>query len=178
MIVSRIVKVVPYNPNWKKIFSLESKALYLIFGKEIIEIHHIGSTSIPNIYAKPIIDMMPVVKNIENIDSFDNTMIKSNYIPLKENGIPGRRYFIKGTRIHRTHHIHMFQKGDPSIEKHLNFRDYLIAHNNEAQAYSNLKKELIQKFSQNIDSYIDGKDQFIKEIDTKAKEWRKAKENP
>jgi GrpB-like predicted nucleotidyltransferase (UPF0157 family) len=87
---------------------------------------------------------------------------------MGEFGIPGRRYFSKG----RTHHIHSFEVGSPQIERHLAFRDYMITHSEAAQEYSELKIKLAQKYFDNIQAYMDGKDGFIKEIDLKAAKWR------
>jgi GrpB-like predicted nucleotidyltransferase (UPF0157 family) len=113
-----------------------------------------------------------VVRDIEKIDAFNERMSQLGYLPKGENGIPGRRFFIKGDEIHRTHHLHIFAVGHPDIERHLNFRDYLIAHPEDALAYGHLKQELARKFSTDIDSYIAGKDGFIKEMDRKAQAWK------
>jgi len=137
-----------------------------------VAVHHIGSTAIPNLSAKPIVDLLVVVRDIEKIDTFNEMMSRLDYLAKGENGIPGRRFFIKGDEIHRTHHIHIFQISHPDIERHLNFRDYLVAHPEEAQAYGRLKQELARRFPTDIDNYIAGKDEFVKEIDRKAQAWK------
>ena len=92
---------------------------------------------------------------------------------MGEFGIRNRRYFRKynsdGVRIH---HIHSFKAGSPQVERHLAFRDYMISHPEAAREYSNLKRQLAAKYSQNIDKYMDGKDGFIKLMDRKAAQWR------
>ena len=170
----RKVKVVPHDPNSSKLFKVEADKIAVILGQEAIAIHHIGSTAIPNIGAKPLIDILVEVHDIEKIDEFNEEMIKLNYQPKGEFGIPGRRFFIKGDDSTRTHHVHIFQTGDPEIERHLRFRDYLMAHPEEAQAYSRLKEELARRFPEDIESYMEGKDGFIKEIDRKAKAWEES----
>lgn len=170
----RIIKVVPYNSNWKDEYIKELEKLKNIFKDEIIEIHHIGSTSIPGIYAKPTIDIIIGVKDIDKIDSYNEGMRKLGYEAKGENGIKDRRFFIKG-RYKRTHHVHIFQVGDPEIKKHLNFRDYMIAHPEDAKEYEDLKKGLAKKFRYNNEAYCNGKDSFIKYIDKKAKEWSDTK---
>ena len=97
-------------------------------------------TSIPGIYAKPVIDILIGVVNINNIDKYNVEMDKLGYICKGEYGIKGRRFFMKGL-YNRTHHIHIFQSDNPEILRHINFRDYLIAHSEEARIYSELKKE-------------------------------------
>ena len=170
----RKIEVVPYDPDWPNLFKIEADRIIAVFGPEVVAIHHVGSTAIPNICAKPIIDVLVEVQDIEKIDDFNEEMVRQGYRPQGEFGIPGRRFFIKGDDATRTHHIHMFQTGNPEIERHLSFRDYMIAHPEEAQAYSRLKEELSQRFPHDIEGYVAGKDGLIKEIDRKAKAWRES----
>lgn len=168
----RKVEVFPHQPEWSKMFREESKKIKYLFEEEILNIFHIGSTAIPNIKAKPVIDLMVEVINMENVDNFNNGMKQLGYEPLGENGISGRRFFRKGGD-NRTHHLHIFEKGNEEIIRHLTFRDYMIAHPEEAMEYSNLKQNLAEKFPTNIEKYIEGKSDFIKEIDNKAEKWRR-----
>ncbi|MEK4950174.1 GrpB family protein [Bacillus sp. FSL W8-1127] len=92
----RRVKVKSYDEQWVSNFEDEAKTLHEIFGPEIIEIHHIGSTSVNGLKAKPIIDIMPIVREINRIDEFNTKMISIGYEPKGENGITGRRFFQKG----------------------------------------------------------------------------------
>ena len=172
--IAREVKVVPHDPNWSELFKAEADKIAAILRQEVIAIHHIGSTAIPNISAKPIIDILVEVHDIEKIDDFNDEMMGLAYQPKGEFGIPGRRFFVKGNASARTHHAHIFQNGDPKVELYLSFRDYMIAHSEEAQAYSRLKEELAQKFPEDIESYIEGKDGFIKEMNRKAQAWRES----
>ena len=130
----RKIAVLPHNHNWSDMFKAEAEKITASLGEEVLEIHHIGSTAIPNISAKPIIDILVVVRDIDKIDKFNYEMIDQGYIPMGEFGISRRRFFIKGSDSNRTHHIHIFQTGDTQIERHLNFRDYLIARPAEAKA--------------------------------------------
>lgn len=107
----RKAEVFSYNENWKQMFRDEAKKLRSIFGNEIIDIHHIGSTSVPELKAKPIIDILSVVRDIHIIDNNNDEMKKVGYEPKGENGIPGRRYFQKGGD-NRTHHVHIYQLGN------------------------------------------------------------------
>lgn len=144
----------------------------IVLGDEVVAIHHIGSTAIPNTWAKPIIDILVEVHDIERIDEFNEEMLQRGYMPRGEFGIPGRRYFRKGSDEARTHHVHAFQTGHPEIERHLNFRDYLIAHPEEAQAYGRLKGILARQFPEAIGCYTEAKSGFIEEMDRRASAWR------
>ncbi|MFT9488459.1 MAG: GrpB family protein [Tepidibacillus sp.] len=168
METKRKVEVVCHQSEWKQQFDHEANILREVFGNLISDIHHIGSTAIPGIKAKPIIDMLIEVKEIDEVDHFNYKLYQLGYISKGENGIVNRRFFIKGDEFNRTHHVHIFQTGNKEIDRHIRFRDYLIKHPDEAEFYSNLKEELAKKYPYDIEEYIKGKDQFIKVIDQKA----------
>lgn len=167
------VEVVPHNPEWRHAFEQEAKQIAIAIEDNLIHIHHIGSTAIPNIYAKPIIDFLVEVKDILRIDEQSPTIEILGYEAMGEFGLPGRRYFRKyKTPEIRTHHVHMYQVGSSEITRHLAFRDYMIAHPEAAQQYSELKRKLASKYPQDIEAYMDGKDQFVKEMTQKALAWQ------
>ncbi|WP_044477049.1 GrpB family protein [Oceanobacillus massiliensis] len=168
----RRVEVCAHNEEWSLMFSEEAEKLKLIFGDEIVDIHHIGSTSVPGLKAKPIVDMMPVVRNIACVDTYNQEMQMNGYEPKGENGISGRRYFQKGGN-NRSHHIHIYQNGSKEIKRHLAFRDYLQTHPDVKKSYGDLKEKLAQQFPYDIESYIDGKERLVKEIEEKALNWYK-----
>jgi len=130
----------------------EAIKLRRIFGEQLVAIHHIGSTSIPGLEAKPIIDIMPVVEDINSVDEHNESMREIGYEPKGENGIPERRYFQKGGD-NRSHHVHIFQVGSPHVERHLAFRDYLRTHPIEAREYGDFKQKL-RKNSRMISGHI------------------------
>lgn len=166
----RKVEVSSYNEKWIQMFCEEAKKLNLIFGNEIIDIYHIGSTSVSGLKAKPIIDIMPVVKDINNVDKYNIEMQEIGYAPKGEKGIVNRRYFQKGGD-NRSHHVHIYQIGSYEIKRHLAFRDYLKSHPDEIKNYGELKEKLARQFPNDIDSYINGKDYFVKDMELKALEW-------
>ncbi|MGP4041122.1 GrpB family protein [Gracilibacillus sp. D59] len=166
----RKVEVCPYNKDWRLMFKKEVEKLQTIFNKEMVTIHHIGSTSVPGLKAKPIIDIMPIVKDITNVGKFNEAMQEIGYNPKGENGITGRRYFQKGGD-NRTHHVHIYQVGSSEIKRHLAFRDYLLNHPHEKKRYGDLKESLAQQFPYDVESYINGKESMAKEIEGKALEW-------
>lgn len=167
------VIVTESNKDWPILFRQEADKIEAILKQELIAIHHIGSTSVPGLKAKPIIDIMPVVKDIEKIDSYNKEMTSLGYEALGEFGIPGRRYFRKGGS-HRTHHIHIFEEENSTdIERHLAVRDYLRAHQDTADEYGELKAKLAQQFPNDSGAYSDGKDDFVKQLEETALEWKR-----
>lgn len=108
-------------------FDEEGVRLQRIFGGQVLAFEHFGSIAVPGIPAKPVIVMICIVKNMEQIDEFSGQMAALGYDVAGEWGIPGRRLFSKGGE-ERSHHIHVYQIGNPHIQRHLVVRDYLRAH--------------------------------------------------
>ena len=169
--MAREMRVVPHDPNWRQRYEDEAASLLDVLGDAVQEIHHMGSTAIPGICAKPIIDILVVAQDIVAINGFNEIMRARGHRPKGENGIPGRRYFVKGGEENHTHHVHMYQVGNPEIQRHLAFRGYLIAHPDEARAYGRLKEDLVRRFPTDGASYTAGKDDFVQAIDRKAERW-------
>jgi GrpB-like predicted nucleotidyltransferase (UPF0157 family) len=97
-------------------------------GDTVIHIEHVGSTSAPGLAAKPIIDMMPLVRDVREVSKRITAMAAIGYIPRGEFGLPGRRYFVKGSAHARLVHCHIYAAGHPEVTRHLAFRDYLRTH--------------------------------------------------
>lgn len=171
------VEVVPHDATWRTKFEDESQLITPALGNNLVRIHHIGSTSIPGIYAKPIIDILVEVQDITQVDESNAAMTALGYEAMGEFGIPGRRYFRKHIESQRSHHVHIFTANSSEIERHLAFRDYMIAHPEDAKKYSELKRELAKLYPEDIYGYMDGKDGFIKEMEAKALAWKATKYN-
>jgi GrpB-like predicted nucleotidyltransferase (UPF0157 family) len=171
---ARIIEVVPYDEAWVAMFEDEEAIVRKALGRGVLEVHHIGSTAIPGMWAKPVLDILVVVRQIDEVDGRGRSMAAAGYGAKGEFGIPGRRFFTKGGD-KRTHHAHVFQKGSPDIRRHLDFRDFMIAHQVQAAAYAELKRSLAARFRDDIDAYCDGKDPFIKAIDAEASAWAKVR---
>ena len=157
----------PHDPTWVTQFDEEAAKIRSILGGHCHSIYHIGSTAILNIYAKPIIDILIEVDDLFAIEQFNPAFEALGYLCMGEYGIPGRRFFWKGP-IKRTHHIHLFEKGNSEIIRHLAFRDYLLAHPDVARAYSWIKRTLAEQFPTDREAYVQGKESFIRMIDYQA----------
>ena len=167
------VHVAPYDPSWPTQFTTEAECIRAALGGVAVAVHHIGSTAIPEIFAKPIIDILLEVDDIQTLDAFSSALADLGYEAKGEFGIPGRRYFRKeSSEGVRTHQIHAFERGSPASERHLAFRDYMIGQPTIAQSYSLLKKRLAASHPDDIEAYMDGKDSFIKEHEGKAIIWK------
>ena len=160
----RCVELVPFNPEWITQFEDAASEIKAILGENCIAVHHIGSTAIPDIYAKPIVDILPVVKDLNSVDALNQQFEALGYVCMGEYGIPGRRFYWRSKQ-KRTHNIHLFAEGNPEIARHIAFRDFMRMHPDSARAYSVLKLALAQVFSDDIENYVNGKSSFVQSID-------------
>lgn len=172
----REVKVVPHDPAWAEAFRKEAATLRSVFGDEAVAIRHIGSTSVPGLAAKPTVDVLVEVRRIWAVDALNDAMVASGHQARGEYGIPGRRYFTRNSGAARTHNVHVFETDSPEARRHLAFRDYLRQHPETARAYGDLKKELARRHPTDIESYMDGKDAFVKSVEKEAISWSRTAE--
>lgn len=163
----RLVELTNYNPDWLRVFADAENEIKSILKENCVQIHHIGSTAIPTIYAKPIVDVLPVVKDMNRVDLLNHEFEKLGYVCMGEYGTSGRRFYWK-SKTKRTLNVHLFEQGAPEIRRHLLFRDFLIAHEDYAQAYSQLKQSLAEVFSHDIENYVNGKASFVQMINFKT----------
>ncbi|WP_226568250.1 GNAT family N-acetyltransferase [Bacillus stratosphericus] len=168
----RKVEVVEYKMSWHEQFRHELEKLKKAVGDNWVDGHHIGSTSIKGMAAKPIIDILLEVKHINDLDECNHLFSQLGYEALGENGLKGRRFFRKGG-LNRSHHVHAYEAGHKDVKRHLVFRDYLRAAPERAKEYADKKRQLAKAHPEDIASYINGKDAIMKEIEQEAYNWSK-----
>ncbi len=157
-----IVKLLSYEEQWQSLFEEEKKCLQAVVGNYVLDIQHVGSTSIPGMSAKPIIDIAIAVNNFEEATICIAPIEQLGYVYRGENGIPRRHYFRKGDP--RTHHLHMCEVTSREWANQILFRDYLSQHPEKAEEYKSLKKKLAQQYDKDRESYLKEKAPFIEEI--------------
>lgn len=157
----RKIELLSYNPKWVKLFNEEEGMLESILGDVVARIHHIGSTSVVGLTAKPIIDIMMEVKSFDDLESRYDGIIARGYTPKGEFGIPGRRFFVKGGE-NPTHHIHAFVIGDANIARHLAFRNLLRSNPDAIKQYQDIKQHALTACNNDINKYCELKNDFIK----------------
>ncbi|MFN7057037.1 GrpB family protein [Hyphomonas sp.] len=164
--------VVPYDPGWPEAFAAEAVAIAQALPDIALSINHIGSTAIPGILAKPVIDMLGAADSLQRMDKAAPALEALGYEAMGAFGIPGRRYFRKTHPAgRRTHHLHVFETGSPHVERHIAFRDYLKAHPLIAGAYSDLKAQLALAPGADPAAYVAGKAPFVSATETAALAW-------
>jgi GrpB-like predicted nucleotidyltransferase (UPF0157 family) len=172
------VIVAPHDQAWQRHFDEEARRLAEHLGKIVVHVHHIGSTAIPGLPAKPVIDVLMEVLDLKALDAATPVLTALGYEAMGEYGIPRRRYFRKNDASgRRTHQVHAFERGTPEVERHLAFRDYMIAHPAAARAYGDLKQALALRHPHDIEAYMDGKDTFVKEHEALAVAWSRSRRN-
>ncbi len=167
----REVELVPHNSEWSQLAEEEAKRILEQLSIPVIGVYHIGSTSIPGIKAKPILDFVIEVEDLDDIIRSTEMLGKLGYISKGEDGIPGRQFFTKDTDGERSHHLHVFQQGHPDIERHLVFRDFLRANPEAAHKYEIIKEKLAKRFPKESGSYTEAKSDFILSMDEVARYW-------
>jgi len=162
--MARKVELMPYTPMFQEFYLKECKALEKVLRSNLIEVYHIGSTAIPGIMAKPILDILCVVHTLDGIDAFKDEFASLGLEWRGEYGIEERRYFVRKAKDGVTHlsHIHIFEGTNSAVADHLDFRDYLRAEPEVAKEYEKLKVELATRFEFDTQKYTEAKSEFIR----------------
>ncbi|MGE7765771.1 GrpB family protein [Peribacillus sp. NPDC096540] len=156
------VFLVPWTNDWEKEFLLEKERIQEVIGQNILAVHHIGSTAIKHLCAKPIIDIAIEVKGFQDGEKCVTALETLGYSYKGTNVLPDRYYFNKGEP--RTHQIHMYQSGNKYLLEQLDFRDYLRNNETARIQYKKLKQELSTVNTNNKHKYADDKTNFVKSI--------------
>lgn len=163
--------IVDYDPRWPELFAEEAERLRQAMGEGLAAVEHVGSTSIPGLSAKPVIDILVGVRALGEGEQAVPALNALGYECRGENGIPGRLFFRKGlVQGRRTHHLHMVEPGHEQWVSMLLFRDHLRAHPDEARRYEALKHDLARQFRDNRRAYTDGKAEFVRAALEKAQD--------
>lgn len=169
----REMLVVPYDATWPALYEKERAVLAGVFGELIVDIQHFGSTAVLGLSAKPVIDVMAVVREIELVDAYNDEMIRRGYSPRGENGIPGRRYFVRLKDDGENHaaHIHIYGPGNPHTADELLFRDFLRINREAFAKYEAVKLEAAGKYRFSPGEYVDAKSTCVMEIMEAARRY-------
>lgn len=159
-------RLVPYDPRWPVRFEEEKGRILGAAGKVIRAVEHIGSTAVPNLAAKPVIDMIGGVQSLSDVSRYVEPLaaIGYEYRPWQwfVTADPGRRYFRKGPPGQNTHHLSLIEHLGPRWNDYLLFRDYLRAHPQTTREYSVLKKELLERYGLKGEPVPAAKTAFVK----------------
>jgi GrpB-like predicted nucleotidyltransferase (UPF0157 family) len=160
-----VVVVAPYDPRWPILFEEASAQLKTALGRAILDVHHVGSTAVPGLCAKPILDVLVSVPDFDDAKRLVPQLSELGYEFRPDEEIPDRHYFRRppGGEL-RTHHLSLAEPGSRYHRVTLGFRDGLRRHPDLATAYARLKLDLAQRFPRDRPAYIEGKTQFVMEV--------------
>lgn len=166
------IEIVPYDPRWPDLFERERQAIESAIGHYVEEIEHIGSTAIPGLAAKPVLDIMVGVRTMEGSPGCIRGLaaIGYEYVPRFERELHRRRFFRKYTEGRRTHHVHLVERSNSDWwDQHVLLRDYLRDHPRVAREYESLKRYLAKSFRDDRDDYTEAKTDFVTEVERRAR---------
>jgi GrpB-like predicted nucleotidyltransferase (UPF0157 family) len=164
------VVVVEYDSAWPGLYEKESACIRAALGDAVVAVEHIGSTAVPGLAAKPVLDVLAGLQTLDLTRAQIEAMASLGYEYLGEYGIPGRLFFRKGRP--RSHHVHAVLHGSDLWERHLAFRDYLRAHPDEAGSYAAFKRRLAVEVAGDRERYTAGKEAVTAAIQARALTWR------
>ncbi len=165
-LISGIVKLSHYTSLWQKRYRAENRRLRNYIGHSRCLIEHIGSTAVPGLDAKPIIDMAMMIPSLSRLPLWIKRLEKTGYTYKGEYRLSGRHFFTRGSPV--THHLHLVTKGSEHWTNWILFRDYLRQHPEEAEKYNQLKKALAQKYPHNREAYTKAKTPLVSRLLAKA----------
>lgn len=167
---SGTVKLNPYDTAWPRRFRQEAARLRRYLGGARCQIEHIGSTAVPGLDAKPIIDIALCIPSFKQLPLWIRRLERAGYEYKGEYGLPGRHFFTRGTPV--TQHLHLVQPTSEHWQRWLTFRDYLRANPVEAQRYNAAKQALARKFPEDRNAYTRAKTPIINRLLKRAAAWR------
>ena len=172
--MSSPIRIVDYDPKWPSMYEMEEELILSTVGRVVIELEHVGSTAVPGLGAKPIIDIMAAVRRIDDAVEIIEPLaaIGYEYVAEYEEFVPERRYFRKGAPEPASHHLHVVEPTTHFWKDHLLLRDYLRAAPEEARAYQAFKRDLARKITQDRVAFTDAKTSFIESALERARSWR------
>ena len=161
-----LVELVPYDPRWPAAFQAEADRLVAALRSPSFTIEHVGSTAIPGLGGKPVVDLMLGAPSLSVIDALRPAIesLGYEYQPHQESVIPDRRFFVKCVGDRRAFHLHAVQAGSAFWVEHLAFRDRLRGDPGLAAAYHGVKADLAKRFRHDRDAYTSGKSAFISTV--------------
>jgi GrpB-like predicted nucleotidyltransferase (UPF0157 family) len=169
------IDVVPHDPEWAGEFECEAAAIRNALSDVLLRIEHVGSTAVPGLPAKPIIDVQVSVGDIEERESFVRPLERIGYLFAPDPDSPDYHFFGKPRERPRRYHVHVCAAGSGEEMRHLVVRDFLRSHSEEAAKYADLKRELARRTHQDRLAYIEGKEPFMRDLEQRAVAWSKAR---
>jgi len=165
------IRVVAYDPTWPLAFEREAAALRQVLGALVVRVDHVGSTSVPGLAAKPIVDIQVSVPAIAPLEPYQRPLEARGYLFVPDPEFPDYPFFGMPAAPPRTHHVHVCAVGSAHERRHLALRDYLRAHPAEAEAYAAEKRAVAARYAGNALAYVTAKGPYVQALERRALAW-------
>jgi len=165
---SRSYWIAPYDPRWPSTFEAEASRIRAALGDQLVRIDHVGSTSVPGLAAKPVVDIQASVRSMMPRAAYVEPLRALGYRWVVDPWTDEHEYFSRDEDGDRSFHVHVCLTGSDWERRHLAFRDWLREHPDDAAAYERIKRDLAERHPQDIFTYVDAKTPFIREIEARA----------
>jgi GrpB-like predicted nucleotidyltransferase (UPF0157 family) len=165
------VRIVAYDPAWPALAEAELGRIEEALGSVAVRLEHVGSTAVPGLSAKPILDLQLSVAAIDARERYAEPLARLGYVFVPAPESPDYHFFAKPPQRPRTHHLHVCQAGTEHELRHVAVRDFLRAHADEAARYAALKRRLVARHPHDRLAYMDGKDVYVKALEERAVKW-------
>src|SRR5215216_2464238 len=173
--VDPAIRIVEHAPEWAAAARAELRRLAAALGPVAVRLEHVGSTSVPGLAAKPILDLQLSVDAIEPQNRYVEPLERLGYLFAPAPESPDHHFFARPSERPRTHHLHVCQAGSEHEFRHLAVRDFLREHADEAARYAALKREVARRHPQDRIAYIQGKDAYLAALEARAVVWARAR---
>lgn len=160
-----------YRSDWPQAFAREAARFSALLGECLVEVHHVGSTAVPGLAAKEVIDLLPCVRDIGQADALTGRIVAAGWQAWGEFGLPGRRYFSRDEDGFRVCNAHVYAVGDPDVERHLAFAAWLRAHPQARDQYARLKHAAFAAHPGDLGAYNDAKHEWVRRAEREAVAW-------
>lgn len=165
-------RISEYDPEWPNKFAALKKQISEIFGSKALAIEHVGSTSVPGMKAKPIIDVLVLVEDTEALEN-EKQQISTLGYEIRENIIePNSLIFVKKEGDEKIENIHVLKEGSAKADQFLTMKEYYVTHPERVKMYKDLKEDLYKKYPNDYLGYRAGKTAFLDETERLAREWK------
>jgi GrpB-like predicted nucleotidyltransferase (UPF0157 family) len=165
------VRIVEYDPTWVEMAAVEIARIEVAVGEVAVRIDHVGSTAVPGLAAKPIVDLQLSVANVDARSLYVEQLEGLGYLFAPDSASPDFHFFGLPAARPRTHHLHVCAAGSEDERRHLAVRDYLRAHPDEVAAYAEVKRGLAARAPGDRLAYIEGKDAYVAALERRALAW-------
>ncbi len=165
------MRIVEYDPAWPEMAEAEIGRIAGAMGEVAVRIDHVGSTAVPGLAAKPIIDLQLSVADVDARSLYVGALEGLGYLFAPDPASPDFHFFGLPAARPRTHHLHVCAAGSEDERRHLAVRDYLRAHPDEVVAYAELKRGPVARAPGDRLAYIAGKDSYVAALERRALAW-------